>query len=245
MTILLSVKNLTKQFGSSTKGFKAVNKISFDVQKGEILGFLGPNGAGKTTTIQMLLGLIKPTSGTISIFGKELHANREEILSRVNFSSAYVSLPGNLKVWENLYTFARLYGVKNYKKRIEELAHFFEINSFMNKMYVALSSGQATRVNLAKALLNSPELLFLDEPTASLDPDIADRVRKYLKKIQKEQDVTILYTTHNMMEVEELCDRAIFINEGKIVTEGKPEKLLKQFGLKDLNEVFIKIARDE
>ncbi|OGH33818.1 MAG: hypothetical protein A3J69_02150 [Candidatus Levybacteria bacterium RIFCSPHIGHO2_02_FULL_42_12] len=191
----------------------------------------------------MILGLIKPTRGTITVFGKNLETHRMEILSEVNFSSAYISLPGNLKVWENLYTFARLYGVKNYKKRVEELARFFEITPLLSKLYVRLSSGQATRVNLAKALLNSPKLLFLDEPTSSLDPDIADRVRKLLKKIQKEQALTILYTTHNMIEVEELCDRAIFIHQGKIVTEGTPKQLIKRFGLKDLNEVFIKIAR--
>ncbi|OGH42971.1 MAG: ABC transporter ATP-binding protein [Candidatus Levybacteria bacterium RIFCSPLOWO2_01_FULL_42_15] len=239
MEKILSVKNLSKTFN----GVRAVNNISFSVAKGEIVGLLGPNGAGKTTTIQMILGLIKPTRGTITVFGKNLETHRMEILSEVNFSSAYISLPGNLKVWENLYTFARLYGVKNYKKRVEELARFFEITPLLSKLYVRLSSGQATRVNLAKALLNSPKLLFLDEPTSSLDPDIADRVRKLLKKIQKEQALTILYTTHNMIEVEELCDRAIFIHQGKIVTEGTPKQLIKRFGLKDLNEVFIKIAR--
>lgn len=239
MEKILSVKNLSKTFN----GARAVHDVSFSVAKGEIVGLLGPNGAGKTTTIQMILGLIKPTRGTITVFGKNLETHRMEILSEVNFSSAYISLPGNLKVWENLYTFARLYGVKNYKKRVEELARFFEITPLLSKLYVRLSSGQATRVNLAKALLNSPKLLFLDEPTSSLDPDIADRVRKLLKKIQKEQALTILYTTHNMIEVEELCDRAIFIHQGKIVTEGTPKQLIKRFGLKDLNEVFIKIAR--
>ena len=239
MEKILTVRNLSKTFN----GARAVRNISFSVAKGEIVGLLGPNGAGKTTTIQMILGLIKPTRGTITVFGKNLETHRMEILSEVNFSSAYISLPGNLKVWENLYTFARLYGVKNYKKRVEELARFFEITPLLSKLYVRLSSGQATRVNLAKALLNSPKLLFLDEPTSSLDPDIADRVRKLLKKIQKEQALTILYTTHNMIEVEELCDRAIFIHQGKIVTEGTPKQLIKRFGLKDLNEVFIKIAR--
>jgi ABC-2 type transport system ATP-binding protein len=241
MTKLLTAKNLTKHFGK----FTAVNNISFDIKEGEILGFLGPNGAGKTTTIQMLLGLITPTKGTVKIFGKNFADHKEEILGLVNFSSAYVSLPTNLKVWENLYTFARLYGVKNYKKRVDELVNFFDIEKLMPKMYGSLSSGQATRVNLAKSLLNSPKLLFLDEPTASLDPDIADRTRKFLKEIQKKQKVTILYTTHNMAEVEELCDRAIFINEGRIIEEGTPKKLVKEFGLKDLNDVFIKIARGE
>lgn len=239
--IILTVKNLKKQFGQ----FEALSGISFSLKKGEILGLLGPNGAGKTTTIQCILGLIKPTSGKIRIFGKQMAKDREEILSRVNFSSAYVSLPTNLKVWENLYTFARLYSVKNFKDRIKELVNFFAIAELMPKLYGTLSSGQTTRVNLVKSLLNSPELLFLDEPTASLDPDIADRVRKHLKAIQQQSNLTILYTTHNMAEVEEVCDRAIFINEGKIITQGSPQKLIKQFGLRDLNEVFIKIARKE
>ena len=239
--VILEVKNLRKKFGD----FEALKGISLSLKKGEILGLLGPNGAGKTTTIQCILGLIKLTSGQIKIFGKDIQTSREEILSRVNFSSAYVSLPTNLKVWENLYTFARLYGMKDYKLRIEQLIDFFAIADLMPKLYGTLSSGQTTRVNLVKALLNSPELLFLDEPTASLDPDIADRVRKYLKAIQQQSNLTILYTTHNMAEVEEVCDRAIFINEGQIVTSGTPSKLIKRFGLRDLNEVFIKIARQE
>ena len=148
------------------------------------------------------------------------------------------------KVRENLYTFARLYGVKNYKARIQELVNFFDIKDLAEKMYGSLSSGQATRVNLAKAFLNSPRILFLDEPTASLDPDIADRTRRFLKKIQKEQELTILYTTHNMNEVEELCDRAIFINQGKIIQEGSPKELKKRFGMDDLNDIFIKLVRD-
>lgn len=239
--VVLEVRNLRKKFGK----FEALKGVSFNLKKGEILGLLGPNGAGKTTTIQCILGLIKPTSGKIKIFGQDMAQNREEILSKVNFSSAYVSLPTNLKVWENLYTFARLYGVKDFKIKIKELVDFFKIENLMPKLYGTLSSGQTTRVNLVKSLLNSPELLFLDEPTASLDPDIADRVRKYLKTIQQSNNLTILYTTHNMMEVEEMCDRAIFINEGRIVTEGTPQKLIKRFGLRDLNEVFIKIARQE
>lgn len=240
MEVLLEVKNLTKKFN----GFVAVNNVSFSLRRGEIVGFLGPNGAGKTTTIQMILGLIKQTSGSVLVFGMDMGTRREEILQKVNFSSAYVSLPGNLKVWKNLYTFARLYGVSNYKKKVLELAQFFSIEALLSKFYGSLSSGQAARVHLAKALLNDPELLFLDEPTASLDPVIADRTRKLLRKIQKERNLTILYTTHNMREVEELCDRVIFINEGRIVTQGSPQKLVKQFGLKDLNEVFIKTFTD-
>ncbi len=237
----IEVNNLVKTFGK----VHAVNNISFSIEEGKITGFLGPNGAGKTTTIQMLLDLVTPTSGSIKIFGKELHKNREEILGKINFSSPYVSLPGNLKVWENLYTFARLYGVKDVKKKVDELATFFGIKKMMNKMTSSLSTGQLTRLNLAKALLNDPKLLLLDEPTSSLDPDIADRTRKLLKRIQKEKKVTILYTSHNMDEVEELCDRVIFLQKGKIVDDDSPHKLKKKYGFNDLNEVFLKIARKD
>ena len=237
---VVEVKNLIKKFGKIT----AVNDLSFSIEEGKITGLLGPNGAGKTTTIQMLLDLVTPTSGSIKIFGKEMQENREEILGKINFSSPYVSLPGNLKVWENLYTFARLYGVKDIKKKVDELAQFFGIKKMMNKMTSSLSTGQLTRLNLAKALLNEPKLLLLDEPTSSLDPDIADRTRKLLKKIQKERKVTILYTSHNMDEVEELCERVIFLQKGKIVDDDSPHKLKKKYGFNDLNEVFLKISRE-
>ena len=234
----IEVKNLVKTFGK----VHAVNGVSFSIEEGKITGLLGPNGAGKTTTIQMLLDLITPTHGEIKIFGKNLHENREEILGKLNFSSPYVSLPTNLKVWENLLTFARLYGIKNPKQKINELSKFFGIKEFLSKMTSHLSTGQLTRLNLTKALLNDPKLLLLDEPTASLDPDIADKSIKLLKKIQKEKGVTILYTSHNMAEVEKLCDRVIFINHGKIVDDGTPQQLIKKYGRKDLNEVFLHIA---
>lgn len=239
MQTILDVRDLSKQYN----GTAAVDHISFSMKEGEILGFLGPNGAGKTTTIQMILDIITPTSGQIRIFGKEISNNREQILNEVNFSSAYVSLPGNLRVWENLYTFARLYGVKGYKKKLEELMITFGVFEYRNRMSASLSSGQAARVHLIKALINDPKLLFLDEPTSSLDPDIADRTRKLLKRVRDERGLSIFYTTHNMAEVEELCDRAIFIHHGKIVTEGRPAALMKKYGLKDLNDVFIEIAR--
>ena len=193
----------------------------------------------------MLLDLITPTSGAIKIFGKDMKHNREEILSQVNFSSPYVALPNSLKVWENLYTFGRLYGVKDIKGKIAELAKFFDIEGLMSKMTSTLSTGQLTRLNLTKALLNDPKLLLLDEPTASLDPDIADRMRQLLLKICKERGVTVLYTSHNMDEVEEICDRAIFINKGKITDDGTPDELIKKYGHKDLNDVFLTIARRE
>ncbi|OGY10893.1 MAG: ABC transporter ATP-binding protein [Candidatus Blackburnbacteria bacterium RIFCSPHIGHO2_12_FULL_44_25] len=236
---VIEVKDLTKKFG----GFTAVDKISFSVFSGEIVGFLGPNGAGKTTTIQMLLDLVTPTSGMVRMFGKDMKKAREEILNRVNFSSAYVAMPYNLKVWENLATFGRLYGVGNLKQKIKELADFFEITDLLPKMTGSLSSGQATRVNLAKALINDPELLLLDEPTASLDPDVADKTRKLLLQIQKEKGVTVLYTSHNMVEVEEICNRVVFINKGKITDTGTPGELVKKYGHKDLNDVFLTIVR--
>ncbi len=237
----LEIKNLVKDFGS----FRAVDNLSFSVEKGGITGFLGPNGAGKTTTIQMLLDIITPTSGDIIIFSKDFKHHKEEILGRINFSSPYVSLPTNLTVMENLLTFARLYGVKNPKAKIEQLAGEFEIKHLLPRMTASLSTGQLTRVNLAKAFVNDPELLLLDEPTASLDPDIAEKTLSILTKMQKERGVTVLYTSHNMAEIEKICDRVIFINKGVIREEGTPAELLLKFGHKDLNDVFINIAREE
>lgn len=241
MTAIIEVENLVKIFGS----VHAVDGLSFHVKEGAITGLLGPNGAGKTTTIQMLLDLITPTSGTIRIFDKEYGLNREEILSKLNFSSPYVSLPGNLTVYENLLTFGRLYGVKQLRDKIDELVDFFEIREFLKKLAYNLSTGQLTRLNLTKALLNDPKLLLLDEPTASLDPDIADRTRALLKRIQKEKGVTILYTSHNMEEVEEICDQVIFIQHGRLKDEGTPGDLVKKYGHKDLNDVFLHFARAE
>ncbi len=238
---IISIKNLVKDYGET----RAVDHITFSVKKGTITGLLGPNGAGKTTTIQMLLDLVTPTEGDIEIFDMHMKRHREEILNDVNFSSPYVALPSNLKVWENLYTFGRLYGVKNLKEKVDELADYFEIRDLLPKMTSTLSTGQLTRLNLTKALLNDPKLLLLDEPTASLDPDIADRTRKLLKKIQREKGVTILYTSHNMAEIEEICDTIIFIHKGKITDEGTPKELIEKYGRKDLNEVFLAIARDE
>ncbi len=237
--MIIEVHNLVKVFGKT----RAVDGLSFGVEEGTITGLLGPNGAGKTTTIQMLLDLITPTSGTIRILGKELSKHREEVLQKINFSSPYVALPGNLTVMENLTTFARLYGVTEIPKKIAELAGFFEIQAFLEKKTSSLSTGQLTRLNLTKALLNDPELLLLDEPTASLDPDIADKTRQLLKRIQKERKATILYTSHNMQEVEEICDRVIFIQHGKLKDQGTPADLVQKYGHKDLNDVFLHIAR--
>ncbi len=237
---VIETKGLVKDFG----GFRAVDHLDLSIQEGKITGLLGPNGAGKTTTIQMILDLITPTSGEITIFGLNMRHNREEILKQVNFSSPYVALPQSLKVIENLRTFARLYGVKDIEGRIEELADFFEIRDLLKKMTSDLSTGQLTRVNLTKAFLNNPKLLLLDEATASLDPYIADKTRKVLKRVQKERGVSILYTSHNMEEIEEICDDVIFISRGKIRDRGTPAELVAKYGHEDLNEVFLEIAKE-
>ncbi len=238
---VVEVRGLTKVFN----GFKAVDGISFEVMKGEILGILGPNGAGKTTTMHMLLGLTTPTAGDIRILGMDLRRNREEILSRVNFSSSYVSLPYSLTVRENLTVFSRLYGVRGRRKKIAELLDVFGIEEIKNEPTRRLSSGQITRVSLAKSLLNDPEVLFLDEPTASLDPDMADRTRKLLKRFNRERALSILYTSHNMQEMEEMCDRIIFLDRGRIVASGGPAEIMAEFSGATLEEVFLKIARKD
>jgi len=236
---VVEVRNLTKQFDRIT----AVNGISFDIHQGEILGMLGPNGAGKTTTIQMLLGITTPTGGEIRVLGLDLNRRRETILGQVNFSSSYVSLPQSLTVWENLRVFAQLYHVRNYREKIDHLLSVFEITPLRNTVTRKLSTGQSTRVSLAKALLNDPKILFLDEPTASLDPDIADKTRSMLKAIRAQSGLTILYTSHNMREMEEMSDRIIFLNKGEIISTGTPAEILKRFQGEDLEEVFLKVAR--
>lgn len=218
---ILEVSHLTKKFGN----FTAVDDISFSIAEGEIVGLLGRNGAGKTTTISMLLGLLTPTSGSIRIFGKDIEANRVEILEQVNFSSAYINFPLVLTPRESLNVFALLYDIPDRKTRITEVIHLFGIEPFADKRYVYLSSGQQTRVHLAKAFLNRPRILFLDEPTAALDPDIADTVRKLIVSMQKKDRMTVLLTSHNMAEVEEVCDRVLFIDHGKLIAEDTPEGL--------------------
>lgn len=221
MQPILEVKNLTKQFGS----FTAVDNISFSIQEGEVLGMLGPNGAGKTTTIQMLLGVMTPTTGTISYFGKQFDTHREEILQLTNYSSTYISLPYFFTVYECLDVFARLYEVPDKQKRIKKLLGEFQIEHLKNNQFYTLSAGQKTTVLLVKAFLNYPKIILLDEPTASLDPDIAIKVRHFLRKEKKEYNVSMLFTSHNMSEVEEMCDRIIILNNGKIIDENTPEKL--------------------
>jgi ABC-2 type transport system ATP-binding protein len=236
---VLRVLQLTKAFNEVV----AVDRLSFSISRGEIVGILGANGAGKTTTLQMILGLIRPTSGRIEIFGKELEQHRIEILRRMNFSSVGVNLPMNLRVSQNLWVFAKLYGVKDAWRRIDALLNLLSIEHLRDAITGRLSSGEVSRVNLCKALLNRPELLLLDEPTASLDPDIADKVRKILRRVQQEEGVAVLYTSHNMRDIEEICDRVLFLHNGRLMAEGTPAQMVEQFRTQSLEEVFIRIAR--
>ncbi|HEY6084001.1 MAG TPA: ABC transporter ATP-binding protein [Nitrospira sp.] len=239
-TSVVQVTNLQKRFGD----FTAVDDISFSIRPGEILGVLGPNGAGKTTTIHMLLGLITPTSGSIRMFGLDLATHREEILQQVNFSSTYISMPLSLTVEENLWVVARLYGLSQIRRRVDEIVKKLEMEEFRQKLTRKLSSGQMTRLTLAKAFLTEPKVLFLDEPTASLDPDIAHKIRALLKEEQRSAGLSILYTSHNMREMEEMSDRIIFLQRGRIVAEGTAKEIVTRFGQADLEEVFLKIARE-
>ena len=237
---IVDIQNLTKQFGS----FTAVDDISFDIQPGEIVGLLGPNGAGKTTTIHMLLGLITPTSGSIRMFGLDLPSHRETILKQINFSSSYVSMPFSLTAEENLRVMAKLYGMTNISQKIDEVVKRFEMEDIRHKMTRKLSTGQMTRLTLAKAVMTEPKILFLDEPTASLDPDISHKIKSFLKEYRETTGLSILYTSHNMREMEEMSDRIIFLQRGKIVAEGTPREIVQRFGQEDLEEVFLKLARE-
>jgi ABC-2 type transport system ATP-binding protein len=238
---VVEVRNLTKRFGD----FPAVNGISFEIRSGEILGLLGPNGAGKTTTIQMLLGLITPTSGSIRMFDHDLATHREEILQQVNFSSTYISMPYALTVEENLKVVGGLYGLASVRQRIDDIVKKLEMEDIRHKLTRKLSSGQMTRLTLAKAFLTEPKILFLDEPTASLDPDIAHKIRSLLKEERRSSGVSMLYTSHNMREMEEMSDRIIFLQKGRIVAEGTAQEIITRFGQADLEEVFLKLAREQ
>lgn len=231
---ILEVKNLTKQFGS----FTAVNNISFSVKEGDVVGFLGPNGAGKTTTIQMMLGITLPSSGSITYFDKDFTTNREYCLQNINYTSAFNTLLGRISVWENLLVFAHLYKVKKPKQKIRELVSYFHSEDIQNKRYWDLSAGQKTRVNIMKALLNDPKLILMDEPTASLDPDVADMTLTLIEELKKKNNISILYTSHNMDEITRICDRVIFLNKGNIVAEDTPVNLTKNIGKATLTLTF-------
>lgn len=238
---IVEVRGLTKRFGE----FTAVDGVSFEIHPGEILGLLGPNGAGKTTTIQMLLGLITPTAGSIRMFGLDLARHRETILSQINFSSTYISMPYSLTVEENLRVVAKLYGLTEITRHIDDVVKKLEMEEFRTKVTRKLSSGQMTRLTLAKAILTEPKVLFLDEPTGSLDPDIAHKTRSLLKEVRRSTGLSMLYTSHNMREMEEMSDRIIFLQRGKIVAQGTAKEITARFGQTDLEEVFLKIAREQ
>ncbi len=237
---VLSVQSLGKRYGA----VEAVRAISFQVQANEIVGLLGPNGAGKTTTINMILGVLEPTSGSIHIEGIDLRAQRVRALERTNFAAVYAPLPGNLTVYHNLRIFGLIYGVKDLRHRIEELLVHFELEKFRRTKCGVLSSGEQTRVALAKAMLNRPKLLLLDEPTASLDPAMASDIRKHIRAFADGRAGGVLWTSHNMYEVEEVCDRVLFLSQGRILLEGDPKTLPAKHGQKSLEDLFIAVARD-
>ena len=238
--IAISVAGLSKRYGETL----AVDGISFDVPRGSTLGLLGGNGAGKTTTIAMLLGLLVPSGGSIRMLGHDMATDRFAALARMNFSSPYVALPGRLSVAENLRVYAHLYGVRGREARIAELARQLDLEDLLNRPAGALSAGQKTRVALAKSLINRPDVLLLDEPTASLDPDTGDLVRTWLERYQAESGCTILLASHNMSEVERLCSHVLMLKKGRIVDRGSPAELLARYGREDMEQVFLDIARD-
>jgi len=236
----INVKNLSKKFNN----YFAVNNINFTLDKNKTLGLLGPNGCGKTTSIGMMLGLITPSSGEVLINGQNVNTvNRDDLLSKMNFASPYIELPKKLTVRQNLEVYGRLYGVKDLKNRISEISEDLDLNDFLAKKTGELSSGQKNRVSLAKSLINKPEVLFLDEPTASLDPDIGDFVRNYIEAYKSKNNITILLASHNMKEVERLCDTVIMMKKGAIVDRGTCKDLINKHGRDSLEDTFLKIAR--
>ena len=236
---VIEVAGVSKRFDEVL----AVDRVSFSVARGSMCALLGGNGAGKTTLLAMLLGLLLPTSGRLSLLGTDMLRQRYRVLERINFSSPYVDLPQRLTVRENLTVYARLYGVRRVRERLHELAGELQIEAVLGRPYGTLSAGQRTRVALAKSLLNRPELLLLDEPTASLDPDTADTIRRFLKGYQRQSGATFLMASHNMLEVERMCDDVIVLRRGEIVDRGSPAALLAGYGRKTLEEVFIDVAR--
>lgn len=235
----IDVAGLTKRFGSAT----AVDAVNFHIRAGSATALLGPNGAGKTTTLAMLLGLMTPTSGSIRVLGTDMRRNRYAVLERMNYASPYIDLPQRLTVRENLTVYGRLYGVRSLARRIDRLAGELELGPLIDRPYRELSAGQRTRVALAKALINEPELLLLDEPTASLDPDTGDRIRGWLEAYRARTGATMLLASHNMPEVERLCDRVLMMRSGRIVDDGTPAGLAARYGRRNLEEVFLDVAR--
>ena len=237
---IIEIKELKKVFNKTI----AVDNLNFEIQKGKIIGLLGPNGCGKSTTIGMMLGLIKPTSGSVIINNKNIENNRTSLLEKMNFISPYVELPKKLTVEENLNVYARLYGVKNLKEKIDNLLEKLNLIEFKSRKTGELSSGQKNRVSLAKALINDPEILLLDEPTASLDPDVGDYIRSFIEDFASNKGSTILLASHNMNEVERLCHEVMMMKNGKIIDRGTSSDLINKHGRKNLEEVFLKIVRE-
>jgi len=241
MQNLVEVKDLKKSYDLK----EAVRGISFKIKDNEILGLLGPNGSGKTTTIGMMLGLLKPSNGEIIIDGKNIEDNRIEILKKINFISPYIELPKKLTVKQNLIVYGKLYSVPDIKKRIEYLSEKLRLEDLLNRITGELSSGQKNRVSLAKALINNPKVLLLDEPTASLDPEIGDFVRTFLENYKKEKKISILLASHNMNEVTRLCKSILMMKDGIIIDSGSPEDLINKHGRQNLEEVFLKLSRNK
>lgn len=237
---ILEVSGLSKRYG----GVVAVEKVSFQVGCHEILGLLGPNGAGKTTTINMILGILEPSAGSITIDGRALASRRRQALERTNFAAVYAPLPGNLTVWQNLRVFAMLYGVSRATQRIEDLLRDFDLLPFRRTKCGMLSSGEQTRVSLAKAMLNCPRLLLLDEPTASLDPATARETRSRIRHFAAANEAGVLWTSHNMVEVSEVCDRVLFLSHGSVLLEGDPKSLPGEYGKESLEDLFVAVARE-
>ena len=236
----IKVINLKKTYGTK----EAVKNISFEIKENEIIGLLGPNGSGKTTTIGMILGLLKPTSGDVLINGLKIEKNPIEILQKINFISPYIELPKKLTVKQNLIVYGKLYSVKKLNEKIDYLVSKLRLENLLNRVTGELSSGQKNRISLAKAIINDPSVLLLDEPTASLDPEIGDFVRTFLKNYKKEKKVSILLASHNMDEVTRLCSSIMMMKNGLIIDQGKPNDLIKKHGRKNLEEVFLKLVRN-
>jgi len=241
MKPIVEVKNLIKNYGEK----EAVKSISFKINEDEIIGLLGPNGSGKTTTIGMMLGLLKPTSGDILIEGEKIEENRIEILKKINFISPYIELPKKLTVKQNLIVFGKLYKIKKLEERIDYLTSKLRLEDILNRITGELSSGQKNRASLAKSLINDPKVLLLDEPTASLDPEIGDFIRSFLENYKKEKKISILLASHNMSEVTRLCKSILMMKDGKLIDSGNPEMLIQKHGRKNLEEVFLKLSRSK
>ena len=241
MTTQLEVIDLTKIYN----GKEVVKKISFKVKKNEIIGILGPNGCGKTTTIGMILGLLKPTTGKVLINNIDIENHRVNLLESLNFISPYVELPKKLTVKQNLEVYGRLYDIENIQQKIEYLSEKLRLNKIINKITGELSSGQKNRVSLAKSIINDPKILLLDEPTASLDPETGDFVRSFLENYQKEKETSVLLASHNMSEVERLCSSVLMMNQGLVIEQGEPNKLIKKHNKKSMEDVFLKLTREK